>query len=106
MAFGIAECPVCHRRFRQARDGGPWRHICEQSMNQHSRSVVLKSGGSITLSGVFELGELTRQDREFVFALVDLMGNYESAAPIQYTEPEAPHAVDAVVTSVPLTTTA
>ncbi len=43
---------------------------------QAHRTVRLESGGTITISGAFDLFTLSREDREFIKALTNLCETY------------------------------
>ncbi len=51
----------------------------------HSRSVTLKSGGTLTLSGHINILALDAADRYFVFELLDKLIEYETKTSSPYT---------------------
>jgi len=50
----------------------------------HSRSVTLKSGGTLTLSGHINILALSAADRAFVFELIDKLVEYETKTSSSY----------------------
>ncbi len=57
----------------------------------HTKTVTLVSGGTITLSGDFNLFELSLSDREFVDEMVDRMAEYGGTYTLpQFDEPLNP----------------
>lgn len=67
----------------------------------HTKTITLESGGTITLSGDFNLFELSLSDREFVDELSDRIHEYGSV----YTLPQADEPIKPALDNLPFAVT-
>ncbi len=80
-AASYAELPMSVLLRKKTRRGGTRRaaprHAPAKTATGESRSLRLRSGGTLTLLMDLKFPELSREDREFVFGLLDEMAAYE-----------------------------
>ncbi len=50
-------------------------------MSQHSKTITLESGGTVTVSGDFDLFTVSNYDREFIDGLADYLRQYGQPLP-------------------------
>lgn len=72
-------CQTCGRRYYRNYDGTMRQHVCIPLPPPHSRTVVLRSGGTVTLSGTFDLLTLGKAERQLMSALLDSVSAYETS---------------------------
>lgn len=75
------------RRIARARldsddDNAPQDEVDDEPHAGESRSVALKSGGTLTLSASTKFLALSAADRTFVFELIDKLADYEAKNPV------------------------
>jgi hypothetical protein len=71
--------------------------LIEVALPVKKKTVLLESGGEITLSGDFNLFELCAEDRKFMAELVDKMNSYELQSRAKPTTLLAPSEVGPTV---------
>jgi hypothetical protein len=80
-AAGYADLPLSVLLRKKTRRGGlrraAPRHAPSRPAAGESRTLRLRSGGTLTLATDVKFLELSREDREFVFRLLDEMSAYE-----------------------------
>lgn len=80
---GANGAPRARRRAAGGRSRTPVEQPAPPPMPQPggtTRTVTLKSGGTLTVSAALDVFSLLPADREFVFGLIDKLKEYESAA--------------------------
>jgi len=65
-----------------------------------SRTIKLKSGGSLAISVVFDAFGISQYDRTFVFGIIDQLAKYDrTPAPPRFTEPVVERPDDSILAS-------
>ncbi len=57
----------------------PQKRTRNRTAAGNTRTITLRSSGSLTLSGTFNFLELSAEDREFIFQLADTMTKYQNS---------------------------
>ena len=67
-----------------------------------ARTIQLRTGGTLTLSGSFNFLELADLDRNFIFDMADLMTKYQQGAGVTDKKPQATPPAPAAQTGPPI----
>jgi hypothetical protein len=92
-------CELCGRTYLTHYSGTMRRHRCVEPAPVVSRTVRLRSGGTVTLRGWLDFATLGPRDRALVYWFIDAFGTYDQAKPSAVLEDGEEVGIDAARSS-------